>query len=268
MTTIGVALSEALLEGRDLHYSYAQRSPEALNGASIKLERGTLSALIGANGSGKSSLVRVLCGLLEPSTGEVFLEGRPMRAIEARRRARRIAYVPQSHRTVFPFTALEVVLSGRSPYTPRFRFENARDQAVAREALAAIDGLALATRPVTELSGGERQLVSVARALAQEPECLLLDEPSSALDLKHRAGLMRHLRRLRDVKGITTLIVTHDLMLLDSVFDRVFAMAAGAVVASGTPRDVLGSEVLREIYGDPSIRSEQLFGRTFVWPEI
>ena len=116
---------------------------------------------------------------------------------------------------IFPFTAIEVVLTGRSPYTPRFRFENRFDVEKALEALATVDGAHLAPRPVTELSGGERQLVAVARALAQEPECLILDEPAAALDLKHRAGLIRILRQLRDREGMTTLVVTHDLQLLD-----------------------------------------------------
>ncbi|HKP71352.1 MAG TPA: ABC transporter ATP-binding protein, partial [Pyrinomonadaceae bacterium] len=122
-------------------------------------------------------------------------------------------------------------------------------------------------RSVTELSGGERQLVALARALAQEPECLLLDEPSAALDLKHRAGLIRHLRRQRDERGITALIVTHDLQLLDPAFDQVYAMRSGVVAASGTPAEVLRDEVLAEVYGDAHVRARQAFGRTFVWSE-
>jgi iron complex transport system ATP-binding protein len=191
-----------------------------------------------------------------------------MSALDPRVRARRVAYVPQTISTVFPFTALEVVLTGRSPYTTRFRFESGRDLEVARAALEAVDGAHLAARPVTELSGGERQMVALARALAQEPECLLLDEPSAALDLKHRAGLIRHLRRLRDEQGMTALIITHDLMLLDPVFDAVFAMRRGEVMASGAPSEVLREDLLAEIYGDEHVRARQAFGRTFVWSEL
>ena len=256
-----------LLEAHGLRFAYAAGLPEVVCGATLSLRRGSLAALVGANGSGKSSLVRLLAGLFQPARGEVLFDGVPLRAIEPRRRARRIAYVPQTTATVFPLSALEVVLIGRSPYTPRFRFEGARDLAVAHDALAAVDGAHLAARSMTELSGGERQLVALARALAQEPDCLLLDEPSSALDLKHRAGLMRHLRRLRHERGMTALMVTHDLQLLDPGFDEVFAMRAGAVVAAGPPAEVLRDDVLADVYADAHVRARRAFGRTFVWSE-
>jgi len=256
-----------LLEARALYFSYAATLPEVVCGAALALRRGTMAALIGANGSGKSSLIRLLCGLFAPTRGEVLFDGISLAQINPRERARRIAYVPQTTTTVFPLTALEVVLTGRSPYTPRFRFENERDLAVAHAALAAVDATHLAARSVMELSGGERQLVALARALAQEPDCLLLDEPSSALDLKHRAGLMRHLRRLRDERNLTALMVTHDLQLLDPTFDEVFAMRDGAVVAAGAPTDVLRDEVLTDVYADEHIHARRAFGRTFVWSE-
>ncbi len=262
-TTAGAGL----LEARGLHFAYAAGLPEVVCDASLVLRRGTLAALIGANGSGKSSLIRLLAGLFQAARGDILFDGVLLRTIAPRQRARRIAYVPQTIATVFPLTALEVVLTGRSPYMARFRFEAEDDLRVAHDALAAVDAAHLATRSVTELSGGERQLVSFARALAQEPECLLLDEPSSALDLKHRAGLMRHLRRLRDERGMTALIVTHDLQLLDPEFDEVFAMRDGAVVAAGAPAEVLRDEVLADVYADAHVRARRAFGRTFVWSE-
>jgi iron complex transport system ATP-binding protein len=271
MSEGGLSRSEnsgALIEARALSFAYAGGTAEVVCGATLAVERGRLSALIGANGSGKSTLVRLLAGLLKPSSGEVLLGGVPLAQIEARVRARRVAYVPQTVSTVFPFTALEVVLTGRSPYTTRFRFESGRDVEAARAALEAVDAAHLAARPVTELSGGERQMVALARALEQEPECLLLDEPSAALDLKHRAGLVRHLRRLRDEHGMTALIIMHDLMLLDPAFDRVYAMRCGAITAAGTPSEVLREDVLAETYGDEHVRARRAFGHTFVWSEL
>ncbi len=258
----------ALIEGRGLRFAYAEGQPEVVRGASVRVGRGRLSALVGANGSGKSTLIRLLAGLLKPSAGEVTLGGVPLERVPPRVRARRVAYVPQGVPTVFPFTALEVVLTGRSPYTTRLRFETGRDLEAARAALAAVDAGHLEARPVTELSGGERQLVALARALAQEPECLLLDEPSAALDLKHRAALIRHLRCLRDSEGMTALVVTHDLTLLDPDFDRVYAVRRGEVAAEGSPSDVLRDEVLAEVYGDEHVRARRAFGRTFVWSEL
>ncbi|HWW77074.1 MAG TPA: ABC transporter ATP-binding protein [Pyrinomonadaceae bacterium] len=258
----------ALVEARGVRFAYAQGGAEVVRGVSLGVARGRLSALIGANGSGKSTLIRLLAGLLKPSAGEVLFGGVPLRRYEPRERARRFAYVPQTVSTVFPFTALEVVLTGRSPYTTRFRFESGRDVEAALAALAAVDASHLEARPVTELSGGERQMVALARALAQEPECLLLDEPSAALDLKHRAGLIRHLRRLRDERGMTALVVTHDLMLLDPAFDRVHALGCGELVAEGPPAEVLREDILTEVYGDEHVRARQAFGRTFVWSEL
>lgn len=259
-----------LLETRDLHFAYpaTKNAPEVVRGATLAIKRGTLAALIGANGSGKSSLVRLLAGILKPRSGEIFFDTELLSAIEPRKRATRIAYVPQTINTVFPFTALEVVLTGRSPYAGRFRFETTRDQEIARAALAAVDALHLARRSVMELSGGERQMVALARALAQQPQCLLLDEPSSALDLKHRASLVRHLRRLRDEQGMTALVVTHDLGLLDLAFDVVLAMRCGEIVARGAPAEVLRDATLAEVYGDAQIRARRVFDRTFVWTEL
>jgi iron complex transport system ATP-binding protein len=258
----------SLIEARRVSFAYADGAPLVVREASLRVERAQLVALIGANGSGKSSLVRLLAGLLTPLSGEIFFDGAPLKKIEPRRRARRIGYVPQMTRTVFPFTALEIVLTGRSPFLARFQFEKTRDVEIAQAALAAVDAAHLAARPVTELSGGERQLVALARALAQEPDLLLLDEPSSALDLKHRAQLIRHLRRLRDARRITSLVVTHDLQLLDPAFDLVAAMRCGEIIALGRPVEVLRADVLAEIYNDAHIRARRDEGRTFVWSEI
>lgn len=254
-----------LLEARELTFAYS--SALVVVDVSLTLSPGMIGAVIGANGSGKSTLVRLLAGLLKPASGTVIFDGVALDSLPARERAKRIAYVPQSTSTVFPFTALEIVLTGRSPYSGRFRFESPRDEQIALAALDTLDAAHLAGRYVTELSGGERQLVTVARALAQEPDVMLLDEPASALDLKHRTQLAKALRRLRDERGITVLMITHDLMLLDSSVDLLFAMKRGGVIASGAPEMVLNDEVLGEIYDAP-VKTRRGDGRTFVWSEL
>jgi iron complex transport system ATP-binding protein len=256
---------KAIIEARSIGFAYA--TTPVVNDVSLTLLRGAVGALIGANGSGKSTLIRLLAGLLTPSSGQIFIDDVPLTSVPLRERAKRIAYVPQSTTMVFPFTALEVVLTGRSPYSGRFSFESADDKQIALAALDVLDAAHLAHRPVTELSGGERQLVTVARALAQEPDVLLLDEPASALDLKHRTQLARALRRLSDERGIAALTITHDLMLLDSVADLVFAMKCGRIVASGAPETVLVESVLSDVY-DARVRSERRRERTFIWSEL
>lgn len=236
-----------------------------IRGVSLEVSTGRLCALIGANGCGKSTLVRLFAGLLAPLTGEIAFEGTPLGSLPRREAARKIAYVPQNTAMAFPFTVLEVVLTGRSPYTPRFRFEDETDRARAMEALATVDAAHLAARPVTELSGGERQMVAVARSLAQDPKFLLLDEPSAGLDLKHRAGLARTLAALRDARGLTSLVVTHDLHLIDPLFDYVFALRRGELLAQGTPAEVLTDAVLADVYEDQHVRTRRVEGRTLIW---
>lgn len=254
-----------IVEARNLVFAYG--AIPVISNISLSLPRGAIGALIGANGSGKSTLIRLLAGLLTPASGEILIEGIPLASIALRERAKRLAYVPQSTATVFPFTAIEVVLTGRSPYSGRFNFESKDDEEVALAALDSLDAAHLANRPVTELSGGERQLVTVARALAQDPDVMLLDEPASALDLKHRTQLARALRRLSEKRGIAALMITHDLMLLDSAADLVFAMKCGQMISTGKPESVLVQPVLSEIY-DSLVRTERSHDRIFVWSEL
>lgn len=253
------------LAARGLDFAYAD--VPVLSDVSLEIPAGSFAGLIGPNGCGKSTLLRLLSGVLTPASGEVRLDGRPLGSVPPRERARAIAYVPQQQRSVFPFTGLEVVLTGRSPYTSRFRFESEADRAIALEALADVGAEHLASRPVTELSGGEQQMVSVARALAQRSGMLLLDEPAAALDLKHRAKLLSSLKRLRSERGLTALVVTHDLQMLDETFDHLFALSGGVLVAEGAPREVLKESSLASIYDDPHVRTRRVDGKTFVWSE-
>jgi iron complex transport system ATP-binding protein len=256
-----------LIEARNLHFAYAS-GPPVIRGISLALDRGAMGALIGPNGCGKSTLVRLMAGLLTPSSGEVLIDGTPLSAASWKARTRHLAYVPQNIARAFPFTAFEVVLTGRSPHLPGYGLESHRDAEKALDAMRTVGIESLAGRRITELSGGERQLVSLARALAQEPACVLLDEPAASLDLKHRAAMVRTLARLRDTRGMTVLMVTHDLSMLDPDFDTVFAMRGGAISAVGSPQEALRESVLAEIYEDQHVRVHRADGRTFVWSEV
>ncbi len=256
-----------ILEAREIEFGYDRNSPALLH-ASMAVEAGSLTAVIGSNGCGKSTLIRILAGLLQPWEGSVLFRGEHYADKDRRYLARRIAYVPQSTSRAFPFTSLEVVLTGRSPYNSAFQLESAADVRIGMEALEIVGVEHLAHRPITELSGGECQLVSVARALTQQPECLLLDEPSSSLDLKHRSGLIRVLLELRRRTGLTVVMITHDLMLLEPGFDYVFALRNGSIAASGTPSQVITDKILADIYDDPFIRARSVNGQLCVWSQV
>jgi iron complex transport system ATP-binding protein len=254
------------MEARHLDYAYPN-GPLVVHDVSLRSRPGTMTAIIGSNGSGKSTLIRILAGLLKPRAGTILLGGIPFENWRPRLRAREIAYMPQSTATVFPFQVIDLVLSGRTPHTLRFRMENAHDREIATDALEAAGAAHLADRSFTSLSGGERQMVILARALAQEPRLLLLDEPSSSLDLKHRATLIRTLARLRESKRLGVIMVTHDLQLTGA-FDQVLALRCGEVAATGTPDEVLRDSLLRDVYGDPNVRSQRVGNQMLVWVDL
>jgi len=253
-------------EAHNLDYAYAG-GPLVVRDVSLMVPPGSMTAVIGANGSGKSTLIRVLAGLLRPLAGRILLDGVLLDSWQPRLRARQIAYVPQSTATAFPFQVMDLVLSGRTPHTLRFRFESVHDAEKAQEALETVGAAHLASRSFTSLSGGERQMVILARALAQEPRLLLLDEPSSSLDLKHRADLIRTLTRLRETRHLSVIMITHDLQLTGS-FDQLLALRSGEVAAAGTPDEVLRDHLLREVYGDPNVRSQRMGDQTLVWVDL
>jgi iron complex transport system ATP-binding protein len=253
-------------EARHLAYTYPG-GPLGVRDISLAVAPASMTAVIGANGSGKSTLIRMLAGLLRPASGKILLDGVPLAEWQPRLRAREIAYMPQTTATAFPFRVIDVVLSGRTPHIPQFRLEGVGDREKAMHALESTGAAHLADRCVTALSGGERQMVILARALAQEPRLLLLDEPSASLDLKHRAALMRTLARLREQRGLSVIMITHDLQLTGSLFDGIVALRDGVVAAQGTPDEVLRSDLLAEVYGEPNVRARRIGNQTLVWIE-
>jgi iron complex transport system ATP-binding protein len=237
----------ALLEAEDVSSGYGRRG--VLSGVSLALGRGELVGVIGPNGSGKTTLVRVLSGVLVPRSGSVRLDGRPLPEYSRRALARRLAVMPQDPTIEFPFTALEVVLMGRAPHLPPLGFPRATDLAVARQAMARLDLAGIDDRPLDRLSGGERQRVLLARALAQEPQVLLLDEPTTHLDLRHQTEIYEVVRALARERGTAVLSVLHDLNLAALYCDRLVLLAQGRVAGSGPPEAVLTPDALDRAYG-------------------
>ena len=248
-----------------VRYTYPG-SGGGIRDVTLGISNGELIAVIGPNGGGKSTLLRLIAGILTPQSGTVAVANDGPDGAKPSR-AQLVAYVGQSHDMVFPFPVFDVVLAGRTPHVSRFRFESERDRAVAFGALESVGIAHLANRRVTDLSGGERQLVAIARGLAQEPECILLDEPTASLDLPHRWRVVNLIQDLRSKRRLTTVLVTHDLTLLDGTFDRVAAMKDGRLVALGPTDTVVDASVLSHVYGEGGIRTARFEGRTFVWPQ-
>jgi iron complex transport system ATP-binding protein len=239
-------MSEVVLEAEGVGAGYGV--VEVLHNVTMDLHAGELLAIVGPNGAGKSTLLKVIGGTLPRKRGEVRLFGRPLDSWDRRALATRVATVAQENSIAFQFSVLEVVLMGRAPHLGAFRFETRRDLEIAHSALAHFDLLALARRPIHELSGGERKRVFLARALAQEAKITLLDEPTAFLDLKHVADIFSRFRALCAERAMAVVATLHDLNVAALYADRVLLMKDGRAIACGAPEAVLTTTNLREVY--------------------
>lgn len=236
-----------VLEARGLRASYG--ATRALDGLDAEVRRGELVALLGENGSGKSTFLKVISRIVAPEAGELLLDGRPLTVIGRRESARRIAYLPQSLDLVFPIRCVDLVLQGRAPHATGFSTDSPGDRDRAIAAMRACDVERLADRDAAALSGGERRRVFLARALAQDAEIWLLDEPTSGLDPRHRLEFLGLLRRTHAERGITIVLVTHEIDLAGEVADRVILLRRGRALASGRPEETLTPDRMREAFG-------------------
>jgi iron complex transport system ATP-binding protein len=245
MSAEGMPAADAVLAFEGVGVRLGGR--EILREVNLALLPGEIVTLAGPNGAGKTTLLRVASRALRPAAGRVCLAGRPVVSLSQRALARALAVVPQDASIVFPFRAGELVLMGRAPHLGLLGFESARDIERAREAMARVGIEHLADRSVLDLSGGERQLVLVARALAQEPRVLLLDEPTAHLDLRHQLAVQEQVRAFVG-RGGSALVVSHDLELAARTCDRLALLHKGAIHAVGAPREVLTPATLRQVF--------------------
>jgi cobalamin transport system ATP-binding protein len=236
----GVAFGYPLPDGR---------RRDVLRSVDLTLTRGDLVALVGTNGSGKTTLLRLLTGVLRPDAGAVRFDGRPVGDWRRPELARRVAVLPQQLDLPAGFRVAELVEMGRAPHARRLFASTEADARAVSRALADAGALELADRYAEELSGGERQRLLVAMALAQEPDLLLLDEPTLHLDLAHQVALLAAIRHLRDQRGLTVLAVLHDLNLAAAFAPRVAVLDEGRIVADGPPGEVLTPDLVRRVFG-------------------
>jgi iron complex transport system ATP-binding protein len=260
-----------MLSASSVSYTYSGRRAReqafTLRDVSVSIPRGSLTGLLGPNGCGKTTLLKLLSGVLHARQGVVAFEGRSLRHIGRRELARHLAVVPQETHPAFDYTAIEMVLMGRHPHLGAFQLEGPHDLAIAYDAMMATGTADLAERPYMTLSGGEKQRVVIASALAQDPDILLLDEPTASLDLGYQLEVAALLMRLNRERSVTMVLATHDLNLAAGVCDTLVLMRGGRVLAHGPTRDVLTAARIAELYDvDAEVRYHDGAGHLTIVP--
>ncbi|MFO8100766.1 MAG: ABC transporter ATP-binding protein [Dehalococcoidia bacterium] len=220
-----------------------------LRGINLDVEQGEMVGIIGPNGSGKSTLIKGICRLLKPETGRVLIAGEDIAHLSRGELARLVAVVPQTPVLPDTFTAFEIVLMGRTPYLGRFRFEGMTDFDIAWKAMEITNTREIAERRMDEISGGQKQLLTIARALTQEPELILLDEPTAHLDINYQVETLDFVKRLCKERNLSAVAVLHDLNLAAQYCDRLVLLSHGGIHAAGSPEKVITQQNIKEVYG-------------------
>lgn len=236
-----------ILKVGKIHFSYD--SEETLNDVSFEVSQGEILSIIGPNGAGKSTLLKCINQLLEPRTGTAFLDNDDLLSMKNKEIARKIGFVPQNSLNKFPLSVFDTVMMGRFPHLKRFETEKLKDFEIVHKAMHACDIEHLAERLTTEISGGEYQKTVIARALAQEPKVLLLDEPTLHLDIGHQLELLELLKLLTHEKVLITVMVSHDLNLAMRYSDKILILKDGKIYMAGTPDETLTVKSIRDVYG-------------------
>jgi iron complex transport system ATP-binding protein len=229
--------------------SFRYHEDWVLQDVTFRVERGEFVGVIGPNGSGKTTLLKALYRLVAPQKGEILFELVPMKKMDRMDIAKRIAVVPQETHLLFPFTVLETVLMGRSPYLGGLMFESQKDLEIARKAMEWTNIVPFSERPIDELSGGERKRVFIARALAQEPEVILLDEPTTNLDIHHQIDFLDLILTLNRERGLTIVMASHDMNMASEFCDRLILLQRGRIYKTGRPEEVITRENIESVYG-------------------
>ncbi len=237
----------AALEAKNIIFGYGEK--KVLKNVSFSVAEKDFTGIIGPNGSGKSTLLKILSRSLQPGSGSVLFNGKDIFKLDTKLVASKIAIVPQEELSIFPFTVFETVLMGRAPYISRFSWESREDISIAESAMKLADVKHLRDRNLDELSGGERQRVLIARALAQMPKILLLDEPTSHLDINHQFDILELIRKLNENAGITVLMVSHDINIAAKYCKELVMLKDGKIFKHGPSCEVITKEIIKQVYG-------------------
>ncbi|QIB26450.1 ABC transporter ATP-binding protein [Caloranaerobacter azorensis] len=245
------------IEVESLYFSYGDSL--ILRDINFKIKKGEFVSIIGPNGSGKSTLLKNMISIYKPNRGSIKIDGKEIREYKAKELAKKVAIVPQDTNIAYDFSVFDVVIMGRNPYLGRFQSESYKDFQIVEDSLKLTDTLHLKDKSINQISGGERQRVIIARALAQEPEIMLLDEPTSHLDINHQIEILSLLKKLNTEKSMTIIIVIHDINLAARYSSKMILLNKGEIISIGKPREVITYENIEMAYNLNVVITENLY---------
>jgi len=258
-------MGEIMLEVKGVYFKHKEQTIDVLKGISFKAEKGGLTTILGPNGSGKTTLFKCISGLWKYYKGEIKVDGVSIDKLSLKKRARLFSVVPQEHEPPFPYSVFDVVLMGRASYIEVFSSPSKKDYEKAEIALKTVGIEHLKNIPYTKISGGERQLTLIARAIAQEAPVMLLDEPTSHLDFKNQVNILKKIKEIAKMGGITVLMTLHDPNLAGLFSDKVVVINSGSKVAEGLPEDIITEDLIKRVY-DIDVKKAEIDGKSIICP--
>ena len=256
-----------MLEVKEIYFRHKLGERDILKGISFTAEKGSITAILGPNGSGKTTLFKCILGLWEPYRGEIKVNGISVEGLSLRKRARFFSVVLQDHEPAFPYSVFEVVLMGRASFVGIFSLPGKKDYEKAEAALKMVGIEHLRNLPYTKISGGERQLALIARSIAQEAPVMLLDEPTSHLDFKNQINVLKKIREIATLKGLTVVMTLHDPNLASLFSDKLIVINSGNKVAEGSPKEVLNEDLIKKVY-EVEVINVIINGQSIICPKI
>ena len=256
-----------MLDVKGVYFKHKDQTLDVLKGISFKAEKGGLTTILGPNGSGKTTLFKCISGLWRYYKGEIKVDGIIIDKLSFKKRARLFSVVPQEHEPPFPYSVFDVVLMGRASYIGVFSSPGKKDYEKAEEALKTVGIEHLKNIPYTKISGGERQLTLIARAIAQEAPVMLLDEPTSHLDFRNQINILKKIKEIANMRGMTVVMTLHDPNLASLFSDKVVVINSGSKVAEGLPEDIITEELIKRVY-DIEIKKADIDGKSIIYPVL
>lgn len=256
-----------MLSIRSLCFRHKGIKEDVLKGINFDAEKGNITTILGPNGSGKTTLFKCIAGLWKYYRGEIFFDGKPIDKLSFRKRTKIFSVVPQEHEPPFPYSVFDVVLMGRASYVGIFSAPGKKDYHIVEEALKTVGIEHLRDKPYTKISGGERQLTLIARALVQNSPVMLLDEPTSHLDFKNQINVLKKIKEIASKKGFTVIMTLHDPNMAGLFSDKVVVINSGAKIAEGIPKEILTEDLIKKVY-NVEVRKGIINGQSIICPIV